>query len=291
MELIALAKALECKGGELKCMKTKRFPTPGLNYATITSSDISSAVNSMINLWFDKRKFVTRFEWIESYGTDQSAPWFEMSTFTQLIWGNAVALGCSIVKFQVQFHIFCVYSSGNNILGVPVYEIGPMASKCQREVNPKYPGLCNVHEFPFGSSDSPLVNRYNNENNQGSYSNGFKFSTSETPIVNQWNNKNQFPFTTSISPVENNWNHRNDPGNRRNQFPIATTDPSVVKNEFPFVTSESPNQWNHNKNTFGRDKSEEEEWRKSSADKKSINSLIQITIVAFNLFIAIIFIF
>lgn len=293
MELIALAKALECKRGELKCMKTKRFPTPGLNYATITSSDILPAVNEMIDQWFDRHKFVTNFEWVESYGTDPSAPLFEMWPFTQMIWSNAVALGCSIVRFQTQIHIVCVYSSRIGMRGVPVYEVGQMASKCQRGVNPKYPGLCNVHEFPFPSSDSPLVNQRNNENVQGTYNNGFQFTTSEPPKMNQWNNNNQFPITTSKLPVENNWN-------QRNQFPITTTDTSVEnslvhnnnqwnkRNEFPLATSESPNQWN-NKNTFGRN-TPDEEYGNSSANKKSSDSSIGIAILSFNLFIAIIFI-
>lgn len=123
-------------------------------------SDIESAVYRLVNTLFNSHKLVANFEWMNSYGTDQDAPWERIAPFTQMIWDNAVAIGCSILRDQTYYHIFCVYSSGNNKRET-VYEISQIKAglKCEKGISSKYSGLCSENEA-FIASDSSVVRKW-----------------------------------------------------------------------------------------------------------------------------------
>ncbi|KFB44575.1 hypothetical protein ZHAS_00012457 [Anopheles sinensis] len=44
---------------------------------------------------------------------------------------------------EKKVYLVCNYSY-TNIIGHPVYTVGPAGSKCQAGMNPNYPGLCNT---------------------------------------------------------------------------------------------------------------------------------------------------
>lgn len=151
--MIALANALQCQMEHDRCRKTKHHPSAGQNlYSQSTTNRngiddqyIKSAVTGSTESWFDEYKLVKDFEWIRSFG-GQNVPWWKIGHFTQMIWNDATAIGCAIVKSQGNIYIACNYDFGN-MQGSSVYEIGRMGSKCQTGMNPKYPGLCSKSEF------------------------------------------------------------------------------------------------------------------------------------------------
>lgn len=167
LELMALVRGIHCTEEKVACMKTRRFPLPGMNFGTVPSSAVLPAVHTVMELWFRRNIYVTKFEWMNSFGTDQNAPWSDISPFTHMVSDKAVAVGCSIFKYRLQNHMVCVYRSGNDVRGAPVYLIGPMASNCLK-INPKYPGLCSAPKFHFSNmtmeiplfSESPVVKKW-----------------------------------------------------------------------------------------------------------------------------------
>lgn len=158
--MLALASAIQCKPVDEICISTKRFPYPSLVWYILNSTDILPTINEMFYKFVDERKSITNFEWIRTFNTSwMGDDWDDVAPFTQLIWDNAVAVGCSILRNQTETYIICIYSDGNNE-GEYVYEVGQTGSKCEKGLNPVYPGLCNINEFPITNSESPIVNKW-----------------------------------------------------------------------------------------------------------------------------------
>lgn len=73
----------------------------------------------------------------------------EVGHFTQVVWQDAVAVGCAGSKYTdsegQQAILICNYGFGN-LKGQFVYKSGEPASECKTGPNPDYPGLCSVDE-------------------------------------------------------------------------------------------------------------------------------------------------
>lgn len=149
MEKIALAHAVQCKLDQNTCYRTQQYPNPGLNIINIPNMyktrSIENAVKEAIGIWFDQYQFVTNFDWIKLFG-GLNVPWLKFSDFTQMVQGDATAIGCAIVENHNNFFITCTYATRNEH-GSPVFEIGPLGSRCENGMNPRYLGLCNVKNF------------------------------------------------------------------------------------------------------------------------------------------------
>lgn len=69
--------------------------------------------------------------------------------FTQLIWESANRVGCALSQSKYlgwyTTWLACDYSYGN-MIGSPVYEVGPAATKCSSAPDPKWKGLCSTNE-------------------------------------------------------------------------------------------------------------------------------------------------
>lgn len=123
---------------------------------------IKLKIDESIETWFDGYAMIKDFEWINPYGSQPRGADLPQ-TFIQMIWSNACAVGCAIVKFQSEYsplvHITCTYSEQPS-KGLSAYEYGVMGSKCQTGWNPKYPGLCSENEFKINISESAPVTEW-----------------------------------------------------------------------------------------------------------------------------------
>lgn len=147
--MMALQNVAQCDMERDQCHRTKCFLFPGQNlYAVWAYPQFLSdkyAINLAIQSWFDEYKHITNIECINSFGNPH-CPSHEIEQFTQIIWDDAAAVGCAIVKETHTYYIACNYSYGN-MSGRPVYKFGRNGSKCMRGLNKQYPGLCNEREF------------------------------------------------------------------------------------------------------------------------------------------------
>ncbi|XP_055306255.1 scoloptoxin SSD552-like [Sitodiplosis mosellana] len=168
LEMLALANVLQCQMDHDQCRKTKRFPFAGQNLYKLWTSDkdainddyIMRGVKTSMDIWFQEYKLVKNISWIQAFGSN-SAPWWEIGHFTQMIWGDSAAIGCAIAQNQADVYIACNYAK-TNMMGSSVYENGTMGSKCQMGMNREYPGLCNVNEFikVLSISEAPPVTKW-----------------------------------------------------------------------------------------------------------------------------------
>lgn len=172
LEMLALANVVQCQMEHDHCRRTQRYRSPGqnlysqwtLNKDAIDDQYIKLAVHDSIKSWFEEYKLVTNFRWITSFAGDND-PWWKIGHFTQMIWSDASAIGCSIVKDQNYIYIACNYASGN-MMGSSVWDIGPTGSQCKTSMHPKYPGLCGVGEFRNDGKEAPPVTKWiENEKN------------------------------------------------------------------------------------------------------------------------------
>lgn len=77
----------------------------------------------------------------------------DIETFAQMIWDNASAVGCAIVKIPKSIHITCTFDKALTE-DSSVYIAGPVGSKCRMGRNRRYCGLCNVNEFNANASEA-----------------------------------------------------------------------------------------------------------------------------------------
>lgn len=158
LEALSVARVLQCAIIPEPCLRTKRFKTPVQNFATPKRNvPIKNAVDYTMHYWFDQYKTVTNIKWIESFGEKVSR--FTFASFAQMIWSNASAMGCGVVKYKSNYYITCTYNTGR-VIGDPVYEIGRTGSKCKTGINSKYPGLCSKNEFHVNTCESPVINKW-----------------------------------------------------------------------------------------------------------------------------------
>lgn len=143
----------------LQCIR-KSFEHPGKLYFTQTNdrSHEYDIIDS-IEAWFDGYQSIENFEWINTHGRYPAggSKW-EFYRFCQIILDDASAVGCAIVRIPGSIHITCIFDE--SISYQPdVYEYGPMGTKCQTGMNPKYPGLCNEKESKTnsGTANQPVA--------------------------------------------------------------------------------------------------------------------------------------
>lgn len=157
--MLALSHALQCKWEPDNCFRTQNYPYPGQNRIIIPNPSgtktIEKAIDEALVTWFNEYKSITNIEWLMVFGSFD-APWWEFKHFTQMIQGDAAAVGCAIVKSQFVYFITCNYATGNEN-GSFVFEMGDMGSKCEKGMNPSYTGLCDVGEFHTSGHEVPPV--------------------------------------------------------------------------------------------------------------------------------------
>lgn len=81
--------------------------------------------------------------------------------FTQIVAMRSKKVGCAAAKFPSkngdfsQLYLVCNYSFGN-MIGEPIYTVGPTASKCTSGRSKIYKGLCrsneNILPLPLGEN-------------------------------------------------------------------------------------------------------------------------------------------
>lgn len=163
LEMIAVQNVMQCKMEHDKCRKTKQFKTAGQNlYQTCLTGGYPSTEESIkksMTSWFDEQKLLMSLKNINSLHSSKDVKG-AIGHFTQMLQAKAVAVGCAIAKSIANnpkygemncIFIACNYASGN-MVEQPVYEIGPLGSKCKTGMNPKYPGLCSEQEDYLGDS-------------------------------------------------------------------------------------------------------------------------------------------
>lgn len=154
--MISVARALQCSIKAESCIGTKRFPLPVQNYAVFPTPSknipIKNAVNDAMNKWFSLYKPSDVLRWKKPFPR----------SFENMIWAEASAVGCAVVQFQTNKLynlVICTYDRGLE-KNKSVYEVGRMGSKCQRQMNLGYRGLCNINEFQTKSAEPVFVKRW-----------------------------------------------------------------------------------------------------------------------------------
>lgn len=118
------------------------------------NNPIERAINHTMTYWYGKETNYTDIPFkIRHIGM------FDYPPELQMISGNAVAMGCGMVKGASYYFVACTYDSGI-VSNEPLYEVGEVGSKCQTGMNPKYDGLCSINEFPINATESPLVKKW-----------------------------------------------------------------------------------------------------------------------------------
>ena len=163
MEMMALQNAAQCKVNPDHCRRTLQWEYTGQNlYAAYTYPSLISAeqaIDMAMDVWFAEHKKVTDIDCINSFGSSKCT-WNDIKYFTQMIWDDAIAVGCAIVRDVSNYFIACDYSFGN-ISGRPVYKIGAIGSQCTRGLSRQYRGLCHESEFSWDNKpDAPPVSKW-----------------------------------------------------------------------------------------------------------------------------------
>lgn len=138
-----------------QCRRTQHYVYAGQNLAMSCSSpnyqNVENVIDTAIKNWFDEYKNLPP-QWINAYGKG-AQPRGQVGHFTQVARDKAFTVGCSIVKSISSmsgrdwncYYIACNYAT-TNMVGLPVYETGPMGRKCKTGMNHNYAGLCSERE-------------------------------------------------------------------------------------------------------------------------------------------------
>lgn len=93
--------------------------------------------------------FFNEYKNNNSSGSDNICKLSKSDDFTQMIWGNATAVGCGATQNYdgtvYWFLLTCDFSTANKI-GATVHFSGAPGSKCATGTNPMYPALCSTNE-------------------------------------------------------------------------------------------------------------------------------------------------
>ncbi|XP_055550225.1 antigen 5 like allergen Cul n 1-like isoform X2 [Wyeomyia smithii] len=147
---VAASNARRCVYGHDQCHNTEEFKYAGQNIAQLsfqgmTMSD-SDLIDGFIYAWFSEYIHANP-NIIARFPKHYSGPM--IGHFTQMISDRATRIGCAVVSYNsgawIRKYFVCNYSLAN-IIDQGVYEKGMACSRCRTGCNPKYPGLCNVHE-------------------------------------------------------------------------------------------------------------------------------------------------
>ncbi|KAH8271863.1 hypothetical protein KR044_008411 [Drosophila immigrans] len=166
LEHMAELHAKRCRFAHDKCRNTPRFKFSGQNIGYFwIGRDFKSHSRRMKTFvldWFKEYKDANQ-SYIDSYHSHPEGK--KIGHFTMLVGDQVRRVGCAGVKFlepednKFLFMLTCNYDY-NNIYNEPIYETGPMASKCADPVSKKFPALCDwkVPEEKIKDDDNMLDN-------------------------------------------------------------------------------------------------------------------------------------
>lgn len=141
-----------CKARTHDCHNTPKFQYSGQNLFFHTSygggsqfEDISTLIESSINVWYDEKKYATQSDIDSCCGPNIKKD----PHFFEMVLDRADQIGCAIAEFTDstgKTSLFACNYSFNIITDQKVYESGLTASKCTTGTNPEYPALCSHSE-------------------------------------------------------------------------------------------------------------------------------------------------
>ncbi|XP_056639135.1 venom allergen 5.02-like [Diorhabda sublineata] len=143
LEHVAQCWANACTFAHDHCRRIKNYKYVGQNvailYTTASSVDVKAVIAGMVKDWYDEVAY------FNPAGVNYFAP-SSAGHYTQMVWANTKEIGCGMTYYRKGWNhylLVCNYGPGGNIIGMPMYEIGPPASRCQRRSRHKnYAGLC-----------------------------------------------------------------------------------------------------------------------------------------------------
>lgn len=129
------------------------FPKAGQNIAdaSIKGTNIdfqkpSDVIQAQTMLWFNEFPYCD-MSVIKSY---RGSNGIQYGHFTQIVRDASDRIGCAISQYikpggwYTNYYV-CNYAF-TNIHNKPIYDAGPIATKCKTGTNPNYPALCSKNE-------------------------------------------------------------------------------------------------------------------------------------------------
>ncbi|XP_055604859.1 antigen 5 like allergen Cul n 1-like [Uranotaenia lowii] len=151
LAFIAAANARKCVFNHDTCHNTASYPLAGQNIAFYRYSDGSAKMEtvlpSLIEKWYAEYKDC-KPAYTKEYPDGYKGP--VIGHFTQIVGDRSDRVGCAVVQWTEKarrtfIYLVCNYARGN-LIGVPVYTPGKVASQCTTGTNKNYPGLCSTEE-------------------------------------------------------------------------------------------------------------------------------------------------
>ncbi|XP_004536108.1 venom allergen 3 [Ceratitis capitata] len=170
LEYLATLHVKRCQFGHDQCRNTPHYQFSGQNigYFWIGREFKSHAkrVKSFILNWFREYRDANQ-TFIDRYEPHPEGK--KIGHFTMLVADRAHRVGCAAVHYQdpnqiddMKFLMTCNYDF-TNVLGEPVYQSGPAASKCVYKISEKYPSLCDWKDavYDYSSEESLEIDNGN----------------------------------------------------------------------------------------------------------------------------------
>ncbi|XP_030382240.1 venom allergen 5 [Scaptodrosophila lebanonensis] len=166
LEHLATLHAKRCQFAHDKCRNTPHYKFSGQNIGYFwIGRDFKShsrRMKAFVVNWF--REYLDANQtFINSYRPHPQGK--KIGHFTLLVADRVHRVGCAAVRYLdpqpqrggniFQFMLTCNYDY-NNIFNEPIYQTGPMASKCPYRVSEKYPALCDWKDavYDYDSEES-----------------------------------------------------------------------------------------------------------------------------------------
>uniref|UniRef100_A0A182JM83 Venom allergen-1 n=1 Tax=Anopheles atroparvus TaxID=41427 RepID=A0A182JM83_ANOAO len=139
--------ARSCQFAHDQCRNTPEFQYSGQNLAIRSYygfiETVEDSMTKIVSSWWNEYRYA-KPSYLKSFPRSMSK-W--IGHFTMLVHDGAWKLGCAMQQWnegvKKKVYLVCNYSY-TNIIGRPVYNVGPVGSKCQAGLNPAYPGLCRT---------------------------------------------------------------------------------------------------------------------------------------------------
>lgn len=148
---MSLQNAMQCQVSNDECRRTARYKVVGQNlhqYCSNPATPIDDVIWQGVNNWFDQYVNIKSLDEVHRLGSTRAPK--SILSFTQMVQSKANRIGCSVIQHRDNRNQNCVLIGCNynvgNLVGYPLYKIGPNGSQCRRGINPRYPGLCSPEE-------------------------------------------------------------------------------------------------------------------------------------------------
>lgn len=147
---LALLNVKSCKMMHDQCRATEKYKFAGQNLCQRVKhkkfEDIQTAIESCIKKWYKERLQTTQ----EDLNTCCNSNFGQViGHYTAMVNERQKQVGCGVTKFSKKgYHTFliaCNYAFAN-MIKLPVYTAGEVASGCTTGVNPDHNALCSVDE-------------------------------------------------------------------------------------------------------------------------------------------------